>query len=232
MQQATHAKNSHSELLTAKEQFPSVQAPSRSLPPPSWPQPREATPGEPSSNQVAVHTSSAMQTTAPESQASLPMATASGTPLQVRPSPLTGLPTKPLWISPLSPGPPQALPSSCYQQLSFTASQPPTQVPASIHSKVQCSEYINLSELLVCDFQYKYSRLDDSQSLEIVDGKLSLAPKCKSRHLSILQLWLKPGIYMMILSSVSFPAGTRSYSIITPHHRPQPMLQLGSSAQL
>ena len=56
---------------------------------------------------------------------------------------------------------------------------------------VQCSEYINLSELLACDFQYKYSGLDDGQMLEIVDGKLLLAPKCKSRHLSLLQLWLK-----------------------------------------
>ena len=64
------------------------------------------------------------------------------------------------------------------------------QVPASIRGKVQHSEYIDLSELLAYDFQYKYSGLDDSQALEIVDGKLSLAPKCKARHLSTLQLWL------------------------------------------
>ena len=35
------------------------------------------------------------------------------------------------------------------------------------------------------------SGLDDGQTLEIVDRKLSLAPKCKSRHLSMSQIWLK-----------------------------------------
>ena len=71
------------------------------------------------------------------------------------------------------------------------ASLPPAQVPTSIHGKVQCGEYIDLSDLLACDFQYKYSRLDESLTLEIVDGKLLLPPKCKSRHLSMLQIWLK-----------------------------------------
>ena len=69
-------------------------------------------------------------------------------------------------------------------------SPPPAQVTASIRGKIQHSEYINLSELLANDFKYRYSGLDDSQALEIVDGKLSLAPKCKARHLCILQLWL------------------------------------------
>ena len=68
-------------------------------------------------------------------------------------------------------------------------SLPPAQVPASIRGKIQHSEYINLSELLAYDFQYRYSGLA-SQALEIVDGKLSLAPKCKARHLSTLHLWL------------------------------------------
>ena len=81
--------------------------------------------------------------------------------------------------------------SSGHQQLAPTASQPPVQVPTTIWRKVQHSEYIDLSELLVYDFQYKYSRLDDSQALEIVDGKLSLAPKHKARHLYTLQLWLR-----------------------------------------
>ena len=138
-----------------------------------------------------MHPYPALQTTVPESHTSLPTVPASGTLQQGRPSPLPGLPTQPLWSSHCSLEPPQAVPSSSYQQLSFTASQSPTQVPASIHGKVQCSEYINLSELLVYNFQYKYSRLDDSQTLEIVDGKLSLAPKHKPRHLSTLQLWLK-----------------------------------------
>ena len=50
---------------------------------------------------------------------------------------------------------------------------------------------MDLSELLVYDFQYRYSGLDDSQALEIVDGKLSLTPKCRARHMSTLQLWLQ-----------------------------------------
>ena len=70
-------------------------------------------------------------------------------------------------------------------------SLPPAQVPASIRGKSQCGEYIDLSELLAYDFQYRYSGLNNSQALEIVDGKLSLAPKCKARHLSTLHLWLQ-----------------------------------------
>ena len=80
--------------------------------------------------------------------------------------------------------------ASSLQQVSLAASLPPAQVPASIRGKIQCSEYINLSELLAYDFQYRYSSLDDSQVLEIVDSKLSLAPKYKARHLSTLQMWL------------------------------------------
>ena len=97
-----------------------------------------------------VHQSSAVQTTVPESHTSLPTASASGTPPQVSPFHPPGLPAQPLWTSPLSPGQPQAVPSSGYQQLSFTASQPLTQVPASICGKVQHGEYIDLSELLAC----------------------------------------------------------------------------------
>ena len=41
------------------------------------------------------------------------------------------------------------------------------------------------------DFHFTYSGLDSSQALEIVDDKLSLALKCKARHLSTLQLWLR-----------------------------------------
>ena len=186
-QQATHTRNSHPELLPAKEQFPSAQASSLSLLPPSWPEPREAAPGEPSSSQQTVHPSPAVQTTAHECCASLP---AVATPPE-RPSPIPSFQTQHNWVAPLGLGPPQAVLSMGHHQPALTASQPPAQVPASIHGKVQCSEYIDLSELLVCDFQHKYSGLDDSQTLEIVDRKLALAPKCKSRHLSTLQIWLK-----------------------------------------
>ena len=84
------------------------------------------------------------------------------------------------------------------------------QVPASIRGKVQHGEYIDLSELLAYDFQYRYSRLDDSQALEIVDGKLSLAPKCKARHLSTLQLWLWAWHLYEDTFWVCIPAGTWS----------------------
>ena len=76
-------------------------------------------------------------------------------PLQERPSPFPGLHTQPLWTAPLSLGSPQVVPSTGHQQLAFIASQPPAQVPASICGKVQHGQYINLSELLTCDFQYR-----------------------------------------------------------------------------
>ena len=67
----------------------------------------------------------------------------------------------------------------------------PVQVPMQLKGKIQRGEYVDLSELLAHDFQYQYSSLDDSQALEVVDGKLLLAPKQKARHLSNLQLWLR-----------------------------------------
>ena len=193
---------------------PSAQAPSLSLPPPSWPQPREATPGEPSSDQPAVHPSSVVHTSVPEHCSSLPAAAAWVTPPQERPSPFPSLHTQPSLTAPLSLGSPQAVPSTGNQQLAFTVSQPPAQVPASISGKVQHGEYIDLSELLMCDFQYRYSRLDDGQMLKIVDGKLSLALKPKSRHLSMLQIWSKVWhIYEDTVLSF-FPKSTRSCCII------------------
>ena len=65
----------------------------------------------------------------------------------------------------------------------------PAQVPMQLKGKIQRGEYVDLSELLACDFQYRYSGLDNSQALEVVDGKRH-APKRKARHLSNLQLWL------------------------------------------
>ena len=65
----------------------------------------------------------------------------------------------------------------------------PAQVPVSLQGKIQWGEYVGLLELLVYNFQYHYSGLDNSQALEMVNGKLSLASKCKARHLSKLQLW-------------------------------------------
>ena len=66
----------------------------------------------------------------------------------------------------------------------------PAQVPVHLKGKIQRGEYVDLSELLACNFQYRYSGLDDSQALQVVDGKLSLAPKRKARHLLNLRLWL------------------------------------------
>ena len=156
-----------------------------------------------------MHPSPAGHSTVPVSCTSLPAVYTSVVPLE-RPLPLPSLHTQPLWTAPLSPGMLFAVPGSGHQQLASTASQPPPQVPATIWGKVQCSEYIDLSELLMYNFQYKYSRLDDSQALEIVDGKLSLAPQCKPRHLLPCSCGSGHGIHMKILFSVSIPAGTRS----------------------
>ena len=151
---------------------------------------RETVSGEFSSNQWASHPGPTLQSPVTDMQVSLPMASASGPPLQEGPPLHPSLPMQHVCASPCSLVPAQSAPSS-YQQLTILASQPPAQVPTSICSKVQCSEYIDLSELLACNFQYKYSGLDEAQTLEIVNGKLSLAPKCRSRHLSTLQLWLR-----------------------------------------
>ena len=64
----------------------------------------------------------------------------------------------------------------------MATSLPPVQVPASIRGKIQCGEYINPSELLAYDFQYRYSGLDDSQALEIVNSKLSPCPQTQSQE--------------------------------------------------
>ena len=53
----------------------------------------------------------------------------------------------------------------------------PAQVPVPLRGKIQQGEYVDLSKLLAYDFQYQYSGLDESQALEVIDGKLSLAPK-------------------------------------------------------
>ena len=85
------------------------------------------------------------------------------------------------WAFPASPG-------ICVPPATYGLS--PAQVPTSLQGKIQQSEYVDLSELLAYDFQYWYSSLDESQALEVVNGKLSLAPKHRARHLSNLQLWL------------------------------------------
>ena len=187
-QQAADISNPSSGLSLMKGQFSGTPEATLSLSPPSWPQPKEATLGEPSSDHQAAHPGSARQAEAPAHHASLPVVSASVAPPQERLLPLPSLHTESLWAAPLSPGTPHAVSSASPQHLTFTASQPPAQVPPTIWGKVQCSEYIDLSELLAYSFQYKYSGTLWSQVLEIVDGKLSLAPKCKARHLSTLQL--------------------------------------------
>ena len=90
-----------------------------------------------------------------------------------------------------STGQPWAIPASTgVPTLPVTEGLTPAQVPAPLRGKIQQGEYVDLSELLAYDFQYRYSGLDDSQALEVIDSKLSLAPRQKARHLSNLQLWL------------------------------------------
>ena len=77
-------------------------------------------------------------------------------------------PTSQPWASPANTG----FPAS-----PVTEGLTPAQVPAPLRGKIQWGEYVDLSELLAYYFQYRCSGLDDSQALEVVDGKLSLAPK-------------------------------------------------------
>ena len=126
-------------------------------------------------------------------------------PLQLLPLPHTGQQPMPLPTSPPTSqvadggsalraltGQPWASPANTgFPASPASEGLTPAQVPGQLKGKIQRGEYVDLSELLACDFQYRYSGLDDSQALEVVDGKLSLAPRCKNRHLSNLQLWLR-----------------------------------------
>ena len=157
--------------------------------PPLWLHPRDAASGVSPRGHQAMSLSPTGQ----------PSASPHGNPLPAVPAPLA-LPNRQApaieiqlqcpWVSPVSTSMLGQGTVSSLHQLSPTVNLSPVQVPASIKGKIQCSEYIYLSELLAYDFQYRYSSLDDSQTLEIINGKLSLAPKWKARHLSTLQLWL------------------------------------------
>ena len=85
------------------------------------------------------------------------------------------------WPSPVSPNMLTLGPTSSPHQVSSATGLPLAQVPTSLRGKIQWVEYVDLSELLAYDFQYPYSSLDDGQALEIVDGKLSLAPKHRAQ---------------------------------------------------
>ena len=171
-----------------EEQVLGTSRVSLGLPPPSGSHPRDSG-DSPSSHQGALLGPTGQPPATVHSN-SLPAVTAPLAPPD-RQVPTRDMQLQHPWASPGSPNMPGQGPASGLQQLSPTASQPPSQIPASIRGKVQHGEYIiNLSELLVYNFWYRYSSLDDSQALEIIDGKLSLAPKCKVRHLSTLQLWL------------------------------------------
>ena len=145
------------------------------LPPPSWPCPEdwEVTPGV---LQLLLPGQAGQQPPQPQS---------SPLPVMLGPVPgqVSAIKASPCqsWHFPASIGTPTP---------SATEGLSPTQVPVLLHGKIQRGEYVDLSELLAYDFQYQYSGLDKGHALEVVNGKLSLAPKCKVRHLSNLQLWL------------------------------------------
>ena len=146
-----------------------------SLPPPSWPwsEDWEDTPG-------------LLQLPSPSHAGQHPLQPQSS-PLPTTPGPVSGQ------VSATEASPHQSwhlLASTGVPMSPATKGLSPAQVPASIWGKIQLGEYVDLSELLAYNFQYHYSGLDDSQALEVINGKLSLAPKCKVRHLSNLQLWL------------------------------------------
>ena len=145
------------------------------LPSPTWVQP-DIPEGAPGPLQLLPFTHAGQQ---PAQHYSSPPARDAGQATGV-----SGIPrasTSQSWASPATTG----FPAS-----PVTKGLTPAQVPAPLRGKIQWGEYIDLSELLAYDFQYQYSGLDESQALEVIDGKLSLAPKWKARHLSNLQLWL------------------------------------------
>ena len=160
-----------------------------SLPPPSWPHTGDPALGvSPGGHQLLLPSQVGQHSVLPH-----------GNPFPTVPAALA-LPARQVaaadaqlqqpWPSPVSPDTPVLRSAPSLQQVSSATGLPPARVPATLQGKIQCGEYVDLSELLAYDFQYRYSALDDSQALEIVDVKLSLAPKCRARHLSTLQLWL------------------------------------------
>ena len=168
-QEGTPTRNPHPELLTAKEQFPSAQALSLSLPP--FLASAQGGHFRGTIKQLTIRAPPLCYPHHSTRTSCLPACSSClGCPTMGKASSLPWFTHTASLDCPLSPGSPQAVPSTSHHQLAFTASQPPAQVSASICSKVQCSEYIDLLELLTYDFQYKYSRLDDGQMLEIVDG--------------------------------------------------------------
>ena len=146
------------------------------LPPPTWVQPEEPE-GAPGPLQLLPFTHVGQH---PVQCHGSPSAAAPGQ--AAGPSSTPGASTCQPWAFPASTGVPVS---------PVTKGLPPAQVPAPLRGKIQWGEYVDLSELLVYDFQYRYSGLDDSQALEVIDGKLSLAPKHKAGHLLNLQLWLR-----------------------------------------
>ena len=102
-------------------------------------------------------------------------------PAQFHSSPSTGATGQAAGVSSIpraSTGQPWASPTNTgFPASPVVESLTPAQVPAPLRGKIQQGEYVDLSELLTYDFQYWYSGLDNSQVLEVIDGKLSLAPK-------------------------------------------------------
>ena len=171
------------------DQAASTSGVEASLPPPSWPHSGDSAPGVTPGDLQLLPPSHAGQHSALPHSNSLPAVPAAvGSP--ARQGAATDATLQQLWPSPVSPSTLVLGSTSSPQQVSSAAGLPLAQVPASLWGKIQWGEYVDLSKLLVYDFQYWYSGLDDSQALEIVDGKLSLASKCRARYLSTLQLWL------------------------------------------
>ena len=152
--------------------------------PPSWSHPRDTASGVSIGGHQPLLLSPARQ----------PSSSPHGNLLPVVPAPLAlpdrqaptieAQPQHP-WPPPVSLNMPGQGTASNLQQLSPAMSLPPVQVPASIRGKIQHSGYINLSELLAYDFQYRYSGLDDSQALEMLMAS------------SPLPLSAKPGTYLL-----------------------------------
>ena len=182
------------QLLPQPGQAPTQPGEEQAASTPPWPSQSAST----SSQMVGLPLPTWAQSDAPEGAPGplqlLPFTHAGQQPVQYHSSPPVGAAGQAAGgtsIPRASTGQPWAIPASTVvPTLPVTEGLTPAQVPAPLRGKIQRGEYVDLSELLAYDFQYRYSGLDDSQALEVIDGKLSLAPKRKARHLSNLQLWL------------------------------------------
>ena len=65
-------------------------------------------------------------------------------------------------------------------------------VSMKIQQRIIQGEFINLSELLQADFQFKYASIDSNDAFELVckDKTVHMLPRKKGRQINCLSMWL------------------------------------------